>query len=147
MKATKLLQRQHRDVQRLFDALKTSDDPVVRGRCLDEILARLAAHMIIEELIFYPRVAATETSGRRVAEAYEEHHVAKLVLAELPEMFCDAASFKAKISVLADLVHDHVVDEERDVFPNAEKLLGDRALEALGVEMEAAFIAQLGGAY
>jgi hypothetical protein len=96
--------------------------------------------MAIEEEIFYPAVAELETKKTEdmVPEAYEEHHVAKLVIAELPNVDPDDERFKAKITVLSELIDHHVEEEEEEMFKTAEKLGAER-LASLGDEMETAF--------
>ena len=87
MKATALLKKQHREVKALFgEAQKVA--PGQRERVLGEITEKLQAHMMIEEDIFYPAVKELDTKKTEeiVPEAYEEHHVVKLVLAELPDV-------------------------------------------------------------
>jgi hemerythrin-like domain-containing protein len=65
-----------------------------------------------------------------IGEAYEEHHVVKLVLAELPEVDPSADNFDAKMTVLKELVGHHVEEEEQEMFPMAERRLGaDRSAE------------------
>lgn len=144
MKATELLKRQHREVKKLFADTKKAEDPKRRRSGLEQIAAKLTAHMTIEEEIFYPAVAelATKKTEELVPEAYEEHHVAKLVLAELPQVDAEDERFTAKITVLSELIEHHVEEEEGEMFPLAEKL-GDERLKELGSEMDAAFEAAL----
>lgn len=144
MKATELLKRQHREVKKLFKATKDARDARTRRRGLDEIAAKLSAHMAIEESIFYPAVAELETKKLEdlVPEAYEEHAVAKLVLGQLPKVDPNDERFKAKVTVLSELIDHHVEEEEGEMFPSAERL-GRERLAELGLELEEAFEAQL----
>jgi iron-sulfur cluster repair protein YtfE (RIC family) len=82
MQATALLKKQHREVKALFGEAKKVKSGE-RHRVLDEIADKLEAHMTIEETIFYPAVRELDTkkTEEMVPEAYEEHHVVKLVLA------------------------------------------------------------------
>jgi hypothetical protein len=140
MKATQLLKNQHREVEALFkDALGT-EDPEERMDCALDIAHKLEVHTTIEEEIFYPayREAAGTAKGEdMVLEAYEEHHVVKLVLAEIPELDASAETFEAKMTVLKELIEHHVEEEEKEMFKDAEKKLGKERLEDLGAEMEA----------
>ncbi len=147
MKATELLKKQHREVKRLFAETKKAEGTEERRAGLDEISLKLTAHMKIEEEIFYPAVAELHTKKTEdlVPEAYEEHHVAQLVLAELPQVDMEHEHFKAKITVLSELIEHHVEEEEGEMFPAAEKL-GDDRLKELGAEMEAAFEEEIGEA-
>src|SRR4030095_9956954 len=137
MQATHLLKKQHREVKRLFGQAKkaTGSD---RRIAMDEISAKLAVHMMIEEEIFYPAVreVGTKKANEIVPEAYEEHHVVKLVLAELPKVDLEDDQFEAKVTVLDELIEHHVEEEEEEIFAVAEKL-GPERLAQLGREMQA----------
>jgi hypothetical protein len=139
MKATNLLEMQHREVEKLFAKVLKSDGAKERKQLATEIQSKLEAHTTIEEEIFYPayREAATTKKGEDlVLEAYEEHHVVKLVLAELPKVDAAAESFRAKMTVLKELIEHHVEEEEKEMFPDAEKKLGKERLDVLGEEMD-----------
>lgn len=140
MKATELLKRQHREVKGLFRETKKSSGAKARRSGMEKIASNLLAHMAIEEDIFYPAVEeiGTKKTEELVPEAYEEHHVAKLVLAELPKVDPDDERFEAKMTVLEELIEHHVEEEEKEMFKIAEKLGAER-LTDLGAEMEAAF--------
>lgn len=139
MKATQLLKDQHREVKELFRQVQNTDDGEERRDLMEQITERLQTHMMIEEAIFYPAVQEVANSGKSeemLPEAYEEHHVVKLVLDELPDVDPEDERFKAKMTVLSELVDHHVQEEEKELFKVAEKLGKDR-LEELGAEMEA----------
>ncbi len=138
MKATDLLKKQHREVKALFRSAKKAD-PGERRAIMDEIAEQLAHHMEIEEEMFYPAVReiGTKKAEEMVPEAYEEHHVVKLVLNELPNVDPEDERFEAKMTVLDELIQHHVDEEESEMFKIAQKL-GDQRLKDLGEQMEAA---------
>jgi hypothetical protein len=107
---------------------------------MNEIARDLEGHTLIEEEIFYPAVRGLETqkAEEMVLEAYEEHHVVKLVLAELPRVNPEDERFEAKMTVLSELVKHHVEEEEKEMFKIAQKL-GRNELESLGEQMEERF--------
>jgi hemerythrin-like domain-containing protein len=80
-----------------------------------------------------------------VNEAYEEHHVVKLVLAEMPQVNPEDERFEAKMTVLSELVEHHVEEEEKEMFKLAQKL-GKEELDELGEQMEERFEAVRGRA-
>jgi hemerythrin-like domain-containing protein len=71
-----------------------------------------------------------------IDEAFEEHHVVDLVLAELPKVDPEDERFQAKMTVLSELVEHHVEEEEEEMFPMAEKKLGAERIKELGQKME-----------
>ena len=136
--ATALLEQQHREVERSFATALDSDDPRVRREAMKDIVRQLEMHTSIEETIFYPAVR-NEIGGEQVddmiLEAYEEHHVVKTMLKELPKVDPAAENFKAKMTVLKELVAHHVEEEEKEMFPMAERKLGAERSRELAERM------------
>ena len=140
MKATDLLKKQHREVKALFKKVEGTDNPRTRRELMQEIASSLEGHTLIEEEIFYPAVRGLETqkAEEMILEAYEEHHVVKLVLGELPRVNPEDERFEAKMTVLSELVQHHVEEEEKEMFKLAQKL-GKDELTSLGEQMEERF--------
>ena len=138
MKATDLLKKQHRQVEKLFKQAEKATQPRQRRQLMDQITEMLKMHTKIEEEVFYPAVRELGTSKAEemIDEAVEEHHVVDLVLAELPEVDPEDERFEAKITVLSELVEHHVEEEEKEMFPMAEKKLGAERVKELGQQME-----------
>jgi hemerythrin superfamily protein len=137
MKATDLLKKQHRQVEKLFKQCENAKQPRQRRELMDQIVEMLKMHTKIEEEIFYPAVRELGTSKAEemIDEALEEHHVVDLVLAELPKVDPEDERFEAKITVLSELVEHHVEEEEGEMFPMAEKKLGAERVKELGQQM------------
>jgi iron-sulfur cluster repair protein YtfE (RIC family) len=134
MKATALLKTQHEEVKSLFKQL---EQPNGRARAIVEKLATsLAAHMVIEQELFYPAVLNADED--LILESYEEHAVARFALKRLLKTDPADQAFQAKVTTLKELIDHHVREEEDDLFPKAEKALGDSS-EALCQEMKARF--------
>jgi len=133
MDPTKLLKKQHREVEALFKRIGKTEEAFERRRLMDEISAKLTMHTKLEEEIFYPAVreVPTKKAEEMVLEAYEEHHVVKLVLAELPRVDPEDERFEAKMTVLKEMAEHHVEEEEDEMFKLADKIDEDE-LEALG---------------
>ena len=140
MKATDLLKKQHKEVKALFKKVEGTENARQRRQLLNEISQSLEGHTLIEEEIFYPAVRGldTEKAEEMVLEAYEEHHVVKLVLAELPRVNPEDERFEAKMTVLSELVEHHADEEEKEMFKTAQKL-GKDELESLGAQMQKRF--------
>ena len=145
MKATDLLKKQHKEVKALFKKVENTENARERRRLMNEIATALEGHTTIEEEMFYPAVRGLETqkAEEMVLEAFEEHHVVKLVLAELPQVDPEDERFEAKMTVLSELVEHHADEEEQEMFKTAQKL-GKDELEALGERMEERFEALAG---
>jgi hemerythrin-like domain-containing protein len=135
MKATKLLEEQHRKVEAAFEKIESAaGDP---SALLKELANDLAAHMSIEQQLFYP--AVREVNAELVDESYEEHSMAELALKRLLRTSPADPAFRARVTVLKELIEHHVDEEESDLFPAVDDALGDAKLEQLGTRMEKVF--------
>jgi iron-sulfur cluster repair protein YtfE (RIC family) len=135
MKATSLLEKQHRKVEGLFKKLESGKSGA--ADLLQELADDLAAHMAIEQQIFYPAVRSLKED--LIAESFEEHAVAELALKRLLAASPTAPSFIAKVTTLKELIMHHVEEEESELFPAVEKKMDDYELLELGKRMKTGF--------
>ena len=71
-------------------------------------------------------------------EAKEEHRtVDSLVLPDMKVTDPSAPEFAGRLKVIKELLEHHIEEEETEMFPMANKLLGKDILKALGEQMEA----------
>jgi len=126
-----LLKDDHKKVKGLFKKLKGHDLSVVPDICTE-----LTIHAEIEERIFYPAIRG-EVEKLDVDEAYEEHHVAKVLIAELQGMKPTDDRYEAKAIVLMEMVEHHVEEEEGELFPDVREALGRNRLKEIGAALEA----------
>jgi len=129
IKATDLLKKQHRKVEQLFKALeKGKGDPQAT---LQELANDLAAHMAIEQTIFYPSIR--EADETLIAESFEEHAIAELEMKRLLNTDpADESLFKARVVCLKEIIQHHVSEEEEELFPKVEKMFEEGSLKELG---------------
>ena len=138
--AVELLERQHREVEAMFERFENMTDraKVSKKKLADEICNALIMHTTIEEEIFYPATReaskASEETDDMIDEAVVEHASAKDLIAQILEMDPDDDLYDAKVKVLSELVEHHVEEEEEEMFPKARELKLDMA--ALGQEMQ-----------
>ena len=140
MDAIALIKADHKTVEALFkqfEQVKEAGDDARKKSVVDEISRELEAHADIEEEIFYPSVKAkAEDEGQElVDEAVEEHHLVKVTLGELASLPPSDEAFDAKVTVLIENVRHHVEEEEEEMLPQAEELLGADRLAELGQRM------------
>jgi hemerythrin-like domain-containing protein len=140
MNAIQMLRDDHTTVKRLFGEFEAAGERAhqTKGNLVTEALTELEVHAALEEELFYPAVdAKADRQGKQlVDEAEEEHHVAKLLMAELRAMTPEDDHFAAKFMVLMESVRHHIEEEERELLPQAKELLGDE-VEQLGEQMAA----------
>lgn len=135
MDAFALLKKDHKKVKGIFTKLEKTENVSEREKYFEELEKELTVHAYIEEKIFYPEIEDVKTTHDLTLEAYQEHHVVKLLLGELKRASKSTEEWGAKLVVLRENVEHHVKEEENELFPKAKKILGERA-EELGVEME-----------
>jgi hypothetical protein len=131
MKATDLLKQHHRELEQLFIDLLSVADAQERKSVREELALKLVAHTTIERELFYAELERTDT----LAEAYEEHAIIDWVLQRLLVADLRAESFRAKATVLKQLVEHHLSEEEDTLLPQAERTFGSALLEELGQRM------------
>lgn len=134
MKATALLTKQHEEVRTILKQLEKGNGH--SSALLDKLSINLVAHMVIEQELFYPAVLKVKES--LILEAYEEHEVARFALDRLVKTQGSDRTFKAKVITLREIFEHHVKEEEEDLFPSAEKALGEGS-EDLCSQMKARF--------
>jgi hemerythrin superfamily protein len=138
MKATDLLEQQHRDVEKLFESLEGADAPAKKREIFEELASSLVAHDAIERELFYPACEKAMGMTDLLGESLVEHGVIEFSLYEADQAQ-GKKDFDFKVKVLKEMVEHHVEEEEDDFFPSVEKALGDESLEELGQRMEQRF--------
>jgi hemerythrin superfamily protein len=125
-----MLKDDHKAVKALFRKLKGHDLSVVPKICEE-----LTIHAEIEEQVFYPAIRPL-VEELDVNEAYEEHHVVKLLIGELEAMSAEDENYEAKAVVLMEMVEHHVEEEEGELFPEVREAMSRSDLQDLGMQME-----------
>jgi hemerythrin-like domain-containing protein len=129
-----MLKEEHDLVKELFDRFEkeTEENPADGKATADEICMELTRHAEMEEKLIYP---ALKTEDEDIFyEAQEEHHVAKVLIAEIEAMKPDPV-WRAKVTVLAESVRHHIEEEETEGFPEL-KNLGTPKLDELGKQWD-----------
>lgn len=117
--AIALLKKDHDTVKDLFEKFEKTESRTAKKKIVEQALTELKIHAALEEELFYP--AVRKPVGNDIMnEADEEHHVAKVLIAELAEMDGHEDHYDAKFTVLAENVRHHIKEEESEVFPKAK---------------------------
>jgi hypothetical protein len=97
-------------------------------------------HIAAEEQVFYPAVKAERTE-EILLESLEEHLSLKRLVADLVAMQPGddgfEAAFEAKCKVLREQTEHHHREEEVDLFPKVDRLLGAARRRELGARVAA----------
>lgn len=142
MNAIELLKADHERVKSILTQLSESTERGLKKRT--DLLAKLemeiTLHTKLEEEILYPafKEAGAKEQDIMYYEAKEEHRtVDSLVLPDLKETDPGTPEFSGRVKVVKELLEHHIEEEESEMFPQAQKLLGKAKLEELGAQMEA----------
>ena len=129
-----LIKSDHREVERLFDLLKSQ--PETRSLNFPVLCALLIGHSRAEEAEVYP--VAKEEAGEtdEVAHSQGEHAEAEHTLEQMSAMDPESAEFDAALDELIKAVNHHVEEEESRVLPGMQQRLS----EARRAELAEAFV-------
>lgn len=127
--AIAILLKDHDRVKELFDKFEQAKSNAAKEKIIATAVTELKIHAVVEEEIFYPAIRA-QVGKDLMNEADEEHHVARVLIAELDRDGRANDHRHAKFTVLSESVRHHIKDEENEVLPKAKSLKID--FEALG---------------
>jgi hemerythrin-like domain-containing protein len=137
MDAISLLEEDHRKMKKLLSELESTTERGVKTR--EELFAtvkdELTVHEMIEEEIFYPALKEHPKTRDITLEAYEEHHVVDMVVAEIEGVPYDDETWGAKCKVMKENIQHHIEEEENEMFKQARQVFDEDELEALGEQM------------
>lgn len=139
MDALTLLRKDH---ERVKDMLHKLDDTteraeVTRTEGLEKLKQELTVHEAIEEEILYPALIEFAKTKDITLEAFEEHHVVDVIMAELEQTPVEDKTWAAKLTVMKENLEHHIEEEEDDMFKKARQVMDEADLEELGERMAA----------
>lgn len=132
MKATDVIRQDHRAIEDLFTEFKEAS-PERREEMEDIIFDALDTHEKMEDEYFYPAIRDEVEDADMVMEL--ENQQMKLKVEVLAARALPGDRDK-RIEEMMDTILAHAEKEEREILPEAERVLGSEKLEALGEEME-----------
>ena len=129
-----ILHEDHLKVLDLFFQFTCLADNKEKKQLVEEILQELYLHTTVEEELVYPKARkGGEDMEDMMDEAETEHHVSKVVMAELATMKPTDDLYDAKVTVLSELIRHHVREEEKEMFKKIEEAGLD--VEAIGKQV------------
>ena len=137
-----MLKADHKKVKDLF-AKYPEATPRKQQDIAHTTIEELEIHAEVEEELIYPAIRKGIKDDELMNEANEEHHLVHVLIAELKELDPSDETFKAKFTVLGELVKHHVKEEEGEMFPQAQKAKIDwETLQAKVMERREQLMAQ-----
>ena len=129
--AITLITRDHREMERLFEQLKTQKDD--RPRLVEQVGAMLLAHSRAEEEKVYPEIVASSPDEQdEVYHGAQEHAEAEQILHRLERADPQSAQFDEILTEFVEAVSHHVEEEESEILPALADAVGQAKLEELG---------------
>jgi len=131
-----MLHGDHQKVRNLFFNFSQAESAREKEDLVKTILQELYIHATVEEEIVYPEARKkADDIEDLMDEADTEHHVVKMLMAELSGMKASDDYFDAKVTVLCELVNHHVREEEKEMFEKIKESGVD--LDLLGKKVAA----------
>ena len=139
MDALSLLKEDHDKVKKMLEELDSTTERGVKTRedLFTKVKHELEVHEQIEEEIFYPALKDHPKTKELTLEAYEEHHVVDIVMAEIERVPFDDETWGAKFSVMKENLEHHIEEEEGEMFKQARQVFDKDELGQLGERMAA----------
>lgn len=138
MDAFQLLERQHRDVDALFDALDGLNDVERRAGIFNQLADMLDAHADVEEQLFYPEARKCGCEDI-VEKSLAAHAEIRRLCQEIRALAGADPAFLPRLSLLHDHVDEHVKQEEFELFPEVGRRLPEQRCNELAQQMDARF--------
>ena len=123
-----LIMQDHREMERLFDELKSNPDK--RPSLVPVMLTLLTAHERAEEAEVYPK--AREAGGAEdVEHSQKEHLEADQLATDLSTADPGSPDFGEKLDKLVEAVRHHIEEEEQTVLPHMRERMEPEQLTRL----------------
>lgn len=132
------LAKDHRALEKALTGLggTTGRDGKVRLDQFTKLQALLQAHSRAEEEVVYRRLREAQPDEEITLEAFEEHHVADILLQELASACPGGKGWAAKLKVLEEVVRIHIKEEELKMFPLIQENLSEPAQALMAQDFE-----------
>jgi hemerythrin-like domain-containing protein len=137
MNAIQLLKDDHDAMKKMLTELESTTERGTKTRAalFAKVREELTVHEVIEEEIFYPALKEHPKAKEIVLEAYEEHGVVDMIMAEIEGVAFDDETWGAKFTVMKENIEHHIEEEEKEMFEQARDVFDGSELEALGERM------------
>jgi hemerythrin-like domain-containing protein len=139
MNIIRFLRNQHQEVTHVLNEIIVRNDASESRSLLEKVSKMLRLHMQIEETIVYPAASRCFQGDLRkpsVLQSVEEHELARQCLSALESTPPTDEHFVPRAKVLRGILHEHILEEESDLFPWLATKLGLSGIDKLGDEIE-----------
>ena len=132
----KLLMRDHRQIERLYDAFHRTPvgDAAARYRVAHLLCFRMAAHSLLETQLLFPMLREAGVDTDFIDEAIIEQVLLEEIVSGIVRGGPHGSDLENRVHMLGQLAREHVWVQEREVFPYAQIVRVDS--EKLGEQLE-----------
>ena len=141
MKATTLLEQQHRNLRELCDVVEQGSARM-RESLLPQLAGDLAAQLAMEEQVFYPAACAALDEYAWLSKSRSWQAQARQSLDRALDAPVEGEEFARAIGELRAAVALHAEEDEAVLFPRLEGVLDPGAMRRLGLSMMALYDAK-----
>jgi hemerythrin superfamily protein len=134
--AIDLLKQQHREVDDLFQRIKSSEGDE-RISLLGSVAEALTIHAALEEQFFYPFARQQGVDGI-IDESFQDHAEVKQLLSEILQVKQTDPRLDELCGRLERMVTEHVSHEESTLIPKVEAVAGREELVSMRDDMQQA---------
>ena len=120
----------HREFRELIELITITIDPEHRRELADQLIGELVRHSVAEEMYVYPAMRDHLPDGDEAVEHdTQEHKELEALMKQLEGADARNAEFLQIVDKIAEVLDDHIDDEENEQFPKlrahipAEKLV------------------------
>ncbi len=131
-----IIRMDHAKTNTLFTEIAATDDPQKIQEYFGQLYKDLSAHALAEEEVVYP--AVQPFYGNDTQELYDEQATMKQMLDQIKAMSPSSSEFKDKVKQLADIVNDHVRQEESTMFTAIRNNMNSAQSEQLATQFKSA---------
>lgn len=133
MNVLEVLKDDHATVERLFtNTLSTSSaDRARREKLFHALKEAIIKHAHAEEKVFYPPLRDKPQAHDIIEHGLDEHHTVERLLQKMDGIPADSDDWVDTLESIHEKIKDHVEEEESEIFPKAEQLLGDQELDRM----------------
>jgi hemerythrin superfamily protein len=133
-----MLHQDHEKAKNLLEQLEASgeDEEGRRERLFATLFRELESHAEAEERYFYSRLKINDQARGTVLESLGDHKDIKKLLGELDAMDKGTPGWTRKCRTLREEVEAHILAEEEELFPLAQKVIEDEEAAGIAEDIE-----------
>ncbi|MBC7906821.1 MAG: hemerythrin domain-containing protein [Rhodospirillaceae bacterium] len=133
MNVLDVLKDDHATVERLFSNIMatSSRDKSRREQLFHSLKEAVIKHSHAEEKIFYAPLRDKQPAHDMIEHGLDEHHSVEKLLQKMDNIPADSDDWIDTLENIHMKIKDHVEEEEGEIFPKAQQLLGDSELDQM----------------